>query len=343
MFGFNYIKVPPSHFVLQYSNGRKVRAGRGLAFFYFKPSASLVVIPVGSADVPFIFNEISGDFQALTIQGQLTFRIAEPEKVAALLNYTVSGAPNQYVSEDPQKLPLRLINLVQVLVRAEIQRLPLREAIYASEQVATSVFGKFSSSEALTALGVEILSLAIQAIKPIPEMVRALEAEAREELLRRADQAIYDRRNAAVEQERRIKENELNTELAVEAKKRQIREAKVEADLAVEAKEQQVRKSKLNGAIVLETERKNLVLARTENARTEADAQAYAVEASLKAFSGLDPAVVQMLSVQSADPRRMVSMAFKELAQNATKIGNLNITPDLLQMLMKEIQPAEEK
>ncbi len=73
MFGFNYIKIPPSHYVMQYSGGKLVRSGAGLAFFYFQPSTSLVVIPVASADVPFIFNEISGDFQAVTLQGQLTF------------------------------------------------------------------------------------------------------------------------------------------------------------------------------------------------------------------------------------------------------------------------------
>lgn len=335
MFGVNYIKIPPSHYVLQYSGGKLTRAGAGLAFFYFKPSTSLVVIPVGSADVPFIFNEISDDFQALTIQGQLTYRIREPQKLAQLLNYTVNGAPQKYLSDDPQKLPQRLINLLQVQVRGEIQRLPLREAIYASEEVANSVFGKFAGSESLTTLGVELLALSIQAIKPTPEMARALEAEAREALLRRADQAIYDRRNAAVEQERRIKENELNTEIAVEEKKRQIRESKVNADLSVELKEQQVRETKLNGSITLENERKKLVAARAENARSEADTQAYAVEASLKAFKGLDPAVVEMLAVQSADPRRMASMALKELAQNAAKIGSLHISPDLLQALME--------
>ncbi|PKN93376.1 MAG: membrane protease subunit, stomatin/prohibitin [Chloroflexi bacterium HGW-Chloroflexi-6] len=335
MFGINYIKIPPSHYVMQYSGGKLARAGAGLAFFYFKPSTSLVVIPVGSADVPFIFNEISGDFQALTIQGQLTYRIQDPKKLAQLLNYTVNGAPEKYLSDDPQKLPQRLINLLQVQVRAEIQRLHLREVLYASEQVANSVFGKFAGSESLTTLGVELLALSIQAIKPIPEMARALEAEAREELLRRADQAIYDRRNSAVEQERRIKENELSTEIAVEEKKRQIREAKVNADLAVELKEQQVRQSKLNGSIALETERKKLVAAHTENARAEADVQAYAVEASLKAFKGLDPAVLQMLAVQSTDPRLMAGLALKEMAQNAAKIGNLHISPDLLQTLME--------
>ena len=39
----------------------------------------------------------------------------------------------------------------------------------------------------------------------------------------------------------------------------------------------------------------------------------------------------------------MVSMAFKEIAQNAGKIGNLNITPDVLEMLMERSQPQVQK
>ncbi|MEJ2750382.1 MAG: SPFH domain-containing protein, partial [Anaerolineae bacterium] len=187
---------------------------------------------------------------------------------------------------------------------------------------------------ALAALGVEILTLTILAIKPTPETARALEARAREELLQQADLAIYDRRNASVEQERRIKENELNTELAVEAKKRQIREAKAEADLAVEQKEQEIREIKLAGQIKLENERKQFVAARTENARSEADVQAYAVAAGLRPLQELDESTRQLLAMQSAEPRLMVTMALKEMAQNAAKIGQLNISPDLLEALM---------
>jgi hypothetical protein len=167
-------------------------------------------------------------------------------------------------------------------------------------------------------------------------MARALEADAREDLLRRADQAIYERRNAAVEQERRIKENELSTEIAVEEKKRQIRETKVEADLSVEVKEQQVREAKLTGQVRLEAERRNLVAARVENARAEADTQAYALEASLRPLLTLDPAILQLLALQSGDPRKMISLALKEIAQNAGKIGNLNISPELLETLLKK-------
>ena len=336
MFGFQYIKATPTQFIMHFRGGGLKRSGAGLAFFYFRPSSSIVVVPIGSADVPFIFNEISADFQAITIQGQLTYRVQEPQKLAGLLNYTVNGSQMLYISEDPQKLPQRLINLLQVLVRAEVQKLPLKDAIHSTDSVAMAVMSKLTNVNELTALGVEVLGLAIQAIRPVPEMSRALEAEAREELLRRADQAIYDRRNSAVEQERKIKESELNTEIAVEEKKRQIRETKVEADLAVEAKEQQVRKAKLDGAITLENDRKQLVAAQIENARAEADVQAYAVEASLKPLQNLDAAVLQALSVQNTDPRLMASLALKQLAENASKIGNLNISPELFELLMRD-------
>jgi len=336
MFGLNYLKTSPTQYVLHYQTGRLRRAGLGLAFFYYKPASSIVVVPVGSADVPFIFNEMSADFQPLTVQGQLTYRIQDPQRVAGLLDFSIDPATGRHVSEDPHKLNQRLVNLLQVLVRDEVLHLPLRQAIQASQSIAASVLERLKDGAGFSELGVEVLTLALQAIKPSPEMARALEAEAREDLLRRADLAIYERRNAAVEQERRIKENELSTEIAIEEKKRQIRETKVDADLAVERREQQVRERRLAGKIKLEEERKRLVTARVENAHADADVQAYAVDASLRPLRDLDPALAQMLAVQSADPRRMVSMALKEMAQNASKIGNLNLSPELLETLMRE-------
>jgi hypothetical protein len=335
MFGVNYIKAGPTHYIIHYQNGRIKRAGTGLAFFYYKPSSSIAVVPVASDDVPFIFNEVTADFQPITIQGQLTYRVANPQVVAAQLDYSVDGKVDKYITEDPEKLPLRLANLVQVLTRAEVQRRSLRDALRASDEMADSVLAQLQVSPALTALGVELIALSILAIKPTPELARALEAEAREDIQRQSDQAIYDRRNAAVEQERRIKENELNTEIAVEQKKRQIRETKAAADFAIEAQEQQLREAKLAGQIRLEDERKQLVTARVENARAEADAQAYSVAASLRPLQEMDEKVLQLLAVHSADPRLMVSMAMKEIAQNAGKIGTLNISPDLLETLIQ--------
>ena len=67
-------------------------------------------------------------------------------------------------------------------------------------------------------------------------MARALEAQTRESLQKEADQAVYERRNFAVEQERIIKESELNTEIAVEEKQKQIVEKKMETDVVKQDK-----------------------------------------------------------------------------------------------------------
>ncbi len=112
----------------------------------------------------------------------------------------------------------------------------------------------------------EVLGLSILAIKPTPETARALEAETREKLFREADEAIYARRNSAVEQERAIKENELNTEIAVENKKRQIRETQMDAERAVQEKKHLVEKEALAADIGMEDERKKLVALAAENA-----------------------------------------------------------------------------
>ena len=316
MFGFRYIKATPTNYLMQFKNGRVQREGTGLSFFYFAPSSTLVSVPVGSTDVPFIFNEVTADFQAVTVQGHLTFRVADPRKLAELLDYSLAGNGG-YATDDPDKLPLRITHAAQTATRAEVQTRPLRIVLVEADVIAQHVLAALATSPALTALGVEVLGFSILAIKPMPETSKALEAEARERLLREADDAIYARRNNAVEQERTIRENELNTEVAVQAKQREIEE------------------TRLAGQIALEQERRQLVSTEAENSKTRADAQAYAVEATIKPLAALDPKALQVLAARSVDPRLLVAMAFQEIAANATKVGNLNISPDLLESLMR--------
>src|SRR5271154_7146900 len=83
MFGIRYIKVPPSTYILV------------------------------------IFQETSSDFQEVTIQGQVTYRIADPKRVAGLLNYTLDRRGINYVSTDPEKLSQRVINIINVLTHKE--------------------------------------------------------------------------------------------------------------------------------------------------------------------------------------------------------------------------------
>jgi len=336
MLGIRYIKVPPTTCLLQYRKGRLVREGAGLAFFYYAPSTSLVAVPTASAEVPFIFEEKTADFQAVTIQGQITYRVADPKRLAALMNYALASDGSAYASDDPEKLPQRLINIVNVHARAQVQRLPLRQAIRESEALVGELYPKLVAAPEVNALGLEVLSFSILAIKPTPETARALEAETREQLLKEADEAIFRRRNAAVENERAIKENELNTENAVELKKRQIRETRMDADRAVQEKEHLLHEAEMAASISLEQRKKELVELTTLNARAEADARAYGIETTMKALGTADARVLQALANAGMKPEQLIAVAFQEIAGKADKIGHLNISPDLLRELIGE-------
>ncbi len=341
MIGIKFIKVQPTTYLLQYCGGKIVREGLGLSFFYYGPTTSLVAVPVASTDTPFIFQETTADFQAVTIQGQVTYRISEPKRLAALLNYTLEKDGDTYVSEDPEKLPERVIHVINVIARAELQKLPLREAIRASDTLVQAVKARLVAAEEITSLGLEVLGLSILAIKPTPETARALEAETREQLFREADEAVYARRNSAVEQERAIKENELNTEIAVENKKRQIREAQMEAERTVQEKRHLVQKEALEANIGMEDRRKSLVALAAENAKAEADARAYGVSSTMKALGSADAKILQALATTGMKPEQLIAFAFQELAGRADKIGQLNISPDLLRELLTP-QPARK-
>ncbi|MBD9479058.1 SPFH domain-containing protein [Pseudoxanthomonas sp. PXM02] len=332
MFGLRYVKASPSTYVIQYRNGQPVREGTGLAFFYFAPNASLVSVPLESVDVPFMFNEVSSDFQQVTVQGQVTYRVTEPKTLASLMNFTIK--PNgEYVSEDPTKVPQRVVNAVQVQLRSVLQGQTLQDLLRASERLVQTVRDGLRQPEGLSSLGLELVNLAVLAVRPNPETSRALEATVREQILKQADDATYLRRNSAIEQERAIKENELNTEIAVETKKRQIRETQLEAERVAQQKRQEIQNEDMAGRIALEDKNKALTALRMENAQKEADARAYAVGAVMKAVQGVDPKVLQALNVGNADPSALIAMAFQGLAENADRIGELNITPDLLQQL----------
>ncbi len=341
MFGIRFIKTPPTTYLLQFRNGKIIREGTGLSFFYYAPTTSLIAIPVGSDDEPFIFEEMTADHQTITLQGQVTYRVADPKKLAGLMDFTLAPNGHSYVSEDPEKLPQRVINLVHVFARAELEKLPLRDALRAARGIVINVRNEIATSPEISALGIEVIGLSILAIKPTPETARALEAETREQLLRGADEAIFLRRNAAVEQERAIKENELNTEVAVENKKRQIREAQMDAERAVQEKKHLLEDAALEAGIALEDKRKGLVTLAADNAKAEADARAYGVSATMQALGSADPRILQALANNGMKPEQLIAVAFQEIAANVDKIGQLNISPDLLRELLHASDRAE--
>jgi len=335
MFNIKFIKFMPSEYVLRYNKGKIVQEGAGISFYYYAPNTSVVVVPIASSDTPFMFEEVTSDYQTVTVQGQLTYRITDYKKIALSLNYTLDIKTKKYILDNSQKISQRLINISKVLTKKHIEHMLIKDAIKASEELAQNIIVELRKNEEIKSLGIEVMGFSILAVLPNKETARALEAQAREEILKNADEALYERRNASIDQERKVKENELNTEIAIENKKKQIKETQLEAERLVMQKENQIQDEKLGFETDLEEKKKQLIELSVANAKSQADAKAYEMSVMMKAFSGIDSNVMQSLANMGMKPDKLIALAFQELAQNADKIGQLNISPDLLQGLLQ--------
>ncbi|WP_290886818.1 SPFH domain-containing protein [Arenimonas sp.] len=335
MFGIRYVKSSPSHYLLQYRNGQIVREGTGLAFFYFAPRSSLVSIPLTATDVPFMFEEITRDFQSVTLQGQVSYRVAQPKLLSEQQDFSLL-ANGAYASEDPQRLPVRVLNAVKAQFRALLQEVDLRDLLQGTERLSKTARGGLATAPSLVALGIEIGDLGLLAVKPNPETARALEAPMREQILKQADDATYTRRNAAIEQEQLIKESELRSELVVEQKKRQVRETQVESERVILEKKHQIQAQELAGRVTLEKKNGELVQLQAENQRREADVRAYGTQVLVQAMQGLDPRTLQALVMGQASPEALMAVGFQTFADNAAKIGEFNFSPDALRQLARK-------
>ncbi|MEM7104975.1 MAG: SPFH domain-containing protein [Bacteroidota bacterium] len=336
MFGIRFIKFDAMTYVIQYKSGKVKREGRGLSFWYYAPNTSIVAIPIGSDDAPFIFEETTSDFQTVTVQGQITYKIQDPKQLAELLDFTVNNRGGRK-SEDYEKLAQRLVNEAQTATTTFLQGLNVREAIRSSKALEAQIINGLLGSEAVRLLGIEPLSVTILGVKPNPEMARALEAETREGLQQEADEAIYARRKFAVDQERTIKESELNTEIAVEEKKKQISEKKMEAEVQKAENNRKLREMKVAADISIEEERKQLIELLSDNKKRQAETEAYRLQKLLGQYKDMDWKTLLAINGKN-DAKLNIALAFRELAENADKIGSLNITPDLLTQLVE--QPA---
>ncbi len=104
--------------------------------------------------------------------------------------------------------------------------------------------------------------------------------------------AIYARRAAAVEEERKIKENELSTE------------------------------------ITLEEKRRRLIDLQGENALREAENRGKAAEEEARYHARAKQ--LELDVYKTIDSRKVLAFALNELGQNAGRIGNLTITSEIL-------------
>jgi hypothetical protein len=240
-----YYKGDPGTFLLGYKAGKVKHYGTGKSLWYVPYNTTLASVPVLSQVTPFIFKESTANYQEVSIQGQLTYRLTDPIKAANFLDFTIDSKGN-YRSEDLEKLTQRIVNTVQAFTRSGMNSMDLESALSQVKDLSGSVLDKVRLEPDLNALGVYAENLHFTTVNATPEMRKALEANYRENLQKRADQAIYDRRAAALEEERKLKQREMDTEVELEDRRKDLVNMQAQNNLTLAEADAKAEELKLN-------------------------------------------------------------------------------------------------
>lgn len=309
--GFKHYKFQTNEYVLVMKKGKVIKQGVGLSFFCNTLNTGMSVVPTVSFDTFFAFDDVlTSDFQGINIQGDISYIIRDYEKVARMIDFSYTGKAGyeEKKVEAKQVMGKRITNLAKTSASKFVNARDVKAVIQAQEELAAFLSEEMTSNEAIKELGLDVVTVSILAVSPSLETKRALESATREQILQQQDNAIYKRRNAAIEQERIVKENELNTEIIVAEK---------------EHENQMLRQKNALEEVELESKLR----------KEQADAKAYANEVVLKALESVDKEVLLAILLSGMDSKTLIAKAFNSLAENTDKIGNLNISPDLLEIL----------
>ncbi|MCM2370561.1 SPFH domain-containing protein [Aporhodopirellula aestuarii] len=315
MLGIRYLKSTPTTYLMRFRNGQIRRQGAGISMFYWTFNSIIVRVNLASEDLPFVFEQQTSDFQVVTIQGNMTYRVANPEQLASKLDFSID-ARGRYQSDDPDSIRDRLIRMLQVEAYDFSRQRNITEMLTAGPELTQRLQTYASQSSIPNDLGLEIESVVLLQIKPTPEMETALQAETREATLQKADQAVHERRKLAIASEQEIRERELQNERITQEKQREVREAQLAADVAIEMG------------------REELVRQQAANEKTLASARAETLRQTFEAMGTVNWKTIAASS-ESTDAKQLIAMAFGEIAENAQKIGRLDISPDLLRDLTR--------
>jgi hypothetical protein len=93
---------------------------------WFSPlGASVAEVPLDDRDLTFMFRARSNDFQEVSVNGVVTYRVRDPEQLAARVDFSLDTRTGGYTQDPIDKLTLVVNELAQQLAATSVARLPL--------------------------------------------------------------------------------------------------------------------------------------------------------------------------------------------------------------------------
>jgi regulator of protease activity HflC (stomatin/prohibitin superfamily) len=322
-FGFvRHLRAAPTTHIRHLRKGRLVHDGTGQAFWFRPLAAALSEIPVDDREQPLLFHARTIDFQDVTVQATITYRIVDPAVAAARIDFEIDPEGGMWRSTPLEQIGGLLTELAQQHALDLLAHMRLPEALAEGmaavrERIATGL----AADPRVADTGLGVVDVRVVAVRAETEVERALQTPTREQVQEDADKATYQRRALAVERERAIAENELQNQIELARREEQLVEQKGLND--------RKRATEQAAAGHIQAE------AQAQNQRLLAEAEADATRAV--GVAEADAETARLAAYRELETATILGLAVKELAGNLPQIGTLNLTPDLLTPLLARL------
>lgn len=320
-----HVRGEPTGHLLFFKNGKVRRTGRGLSFWFSPLGASLAEIPLDDRELPFLFHARSSDFQDVTVQGVVTYRVVAPDVIAQRVDFALDTRTGAHARQPLDKLAAIVTERAQELAAGDVARSPLRAILDEGiERVRAAIHTGLLADDGLSAMGLEIVSTRVSSIKPTSDMERALQMPAREVIQQQADEATFARRALAVEKERAIAENELASKIELARQRQHLIEQEGQNDRRRATEKAEAQRIEAEAAAARK--------------RTETAAEAEAIHAieDAKVTAERD----RMSIYRDLPPVALFGLAARELAGNLPNIQHLSLAPDTLGPMLTRLMTA---
>ncbi|MFD8788428.1 SPFH domain-containing protein [Kitasatospora sp. NPDC059599] len=321
-FGLRHLRAVPTAHIRHLRRGRVAHDGTGLAFWFRPLTAAISEVPVDDRELAMLFHARTSDFQDVSVQATLTYRITDPATAATRVDFGIDPDTGAWRAAPLDQLATLLTETAQQHALGLLARTPLAGALADGvEAVRGRMTEGLAGEPRITETGLAVIAVRVVALRPEPEVERALRTPARELVQQEADRATFERRAVAVEHERGIAENELANRIELARREEQL--------LAQQGANQRLQAEEEAAADRVRTDaeaqrRTRLAAAEAQASRELGEARAAAEAAWLAAHQQADPAVLRAL-------------ALMRLAEHLPRIDSVTLTPDVLTGLLARL------
>jgi regulator of protease activity HflC (stomatin/prohibitin superfamily) len=310
-----HVRATANDHLVLVQGGRTRRSGAGLAFWFRPLRTALSEVPVDDRELPMVFHARTADYQDVSVQATIAYRIEEPDVAARRLDAALDLRTGQWRSRPLDQIAQLLTESAQQHATQVLIGMSLRAAMETgTAAVRDAIRAGLGAEERLTETGLRVVDVRVLAVRPEPELERALQTPARELVQQESDRATYERRALAVERERAISENELQSKIELANREEQL--------VAQYGANERRRVTEAAAAKRIETQAQGdqqrlLAEVRAETTRLVGAAEADAEAARMAVYAGLERHV-------------LLGLALREAASNLPEIGSLTLSPDVV-------------